>query len=270
MRFDNMICSEAMCVPTRASLFTGLYPAHHGSYQNHKMVYDSVDIKSVPHYLGDLGYHVALTGKDHSTRPRSVFPFQIIEGFEPKCVSKTDDYSLDKIREFVKGSQDPFCLFVMSINPHAPWTVGDPTEFNPDDLVLPPNYVDTRTTRTEYTKYLAEVRRLDDQVGDVVKMLKDMGEYDNTIVIFLGEQGPQLPGGKWSLWDQGQKSSMIVKWKKTVAAGSTTDAIVQYEDVVPTLIEIALGKPISKLDGKSFCQSLQVNLQKQGLCFWDP
>lgn len=252
MRFDNMICSEAMCVPTRASLFTGLYPSRHGSYQNHKRVYDSLDIKSVPHYLGDLGYRVALTGKDHSTKPKEVFPFEIIEGFKKGCTARTDEYSLDQIQEFTQTSEDPFCLFVMSINPHAPWTVGDPTEFDPDILVLPPSYVDTPTTRKEYTKYLAEVRRLDDQVGDVVKMLKETGQYDDTIIIFLGEQGPQMPGGKWSLWDLGQKSSMVVKWNKTVKPGSTTDAIVQYEDIVPTLIDIAGGKTIDNLDGKSF------------------
>lgn len=257
MKFNNMICSEAMCVPTRASLFTGLYPMSHGAFQNHKKVYDSIPIKSVGHYLGDLGYRVALTGKNDCTRPKSIYPFEIIDGFETSCVSLTDEYSLTGIRSLVTNSEDPFCLFVMSINPHAPWTVGDPAEFNADSLVLPPNYVDTPETREDYTKYLAEIRRLDNQVGDVVQMLKDEGKYDNTIVIFLGEQGPKFPGGKWTLWDQGQKSSMIVKWNKKIEANSSADAIVQYEDVVPTLIDIAGGNPIEKLDGKSFLNVLK-------------
>lgn len=257
MKFNNMICSEAMCIPTRASLFTGLYPVRHGSFQNHKRVYDSIKIKSVGHYLGDLGYRVALTGKDHSTKPKSVFPFEILEGFEPKCISKTDEYSLDKIRDFMENSQDPFCLFVMSINPHKPWTVGDPSEFDASKLILPPHWVDTPKTRTEFTKYLAEVRRLDDQVGDVVQTLKDINIYDNTIVIFLGEQGPQFPGGKWNLWDDGQKSSMIVKWNKVVEESSVTDAVVQYEDIVPTLVDLAGGKPLNNLDGKSFLPVLK-------------
>ncbi len=252
MKFNNMICSEAMCVPTRASLFTGLYPMSHGSFQNHKQVYDSLDIKSITSYLGNLGYKVALTGKNHSTKPREVFDFEFIEGFEPNCVSKTDEYSLDKINDFVSTSQDPFCLFVMSINPHAPWTVGDPSEFDAGSLKLPPHYVDTPETRSDYTKYLAEIRQLDNQVGDVIKMLKETGQYDNTIVIFMGEQGPKFPGGKWTLWDHGQKSSMIVKWDKTVKPGSVTDAIVQYEDIVPTLIDIAGGQPVAHVDGMSF------------------
>lgn len=250
--FNQMIVSEAICVPTRASLFTGLYPMHHGSYQNHKPVYND-SLKSVCHYMGDMGYTVALTGKNHSTKPESVFPFKILKGFEINCVSPTDDYELDDIREFItKKDQKPYCLFIMSINPHAPWTMGDPSEFNADKLVLPPHWVDTKAVRTEFTQYLAEVRRLDNQVGDVMKLLKETGQDKNTIFIFLGEQGPQFPGGKWTLWDNGQKSSMIVRWPGKVKPNTQTEAIAQYEDVTPTLVAIAGGKPVNGLDGKSF------------------
>jgi len=249
LKFNSIIASEAMCVPTRASLFTGLYPAKHGAYQNHKPVYGR--LKSVVHYLNAAGYRVGLTGKDHVTKPSSVFPFDRIGGFEPNCVSETDEYSLDSVKSYIQ-QKDPFCLFVMSINPHTPWTVGDPREFNPSKLKLPAHWVDTDLTREQFCKYLAEIRRLDDQVGDVMKLLTELGKEDNTIVIFLGEQGPQFPGGKWTLFDNGQKSSMIVKWPGKIKARTETDAIVQYEDITPTLVDIAGGKPTGTLDGFSF------------------
>lgn len=252
MKFNQLVCSEAMCVPTRASLFTGLYPARHGSFQNHKRVY-SDSMKSVCQYLGKLGYRVALTGKDHSTKPQSVFPFQILKGFEPNCVSPTDDYTLDEVKKFIaQKGENPYCLFIMSINPHKPWTMGDPSEFNADKLVLPPHWVDTKDTREDFTHYLAEVRRLDNQVGDVMNLLKETGQEKNTILVFLGEQGAQFPGGKWTLWDNGQKSSMVVRWPGKVKPGSQSAALAQYEDITPTLIDIAGGKPIDSLDGKSF------------------
>lgn len=252
MKFEQIVCSEAMCVPTRASLFTGLYPMRHGSFQNHKSVYNT-GLKSVCQYLKAQNYSVALTGKNHSTKPESVFPFEFVKGFQPNCVSANDDYQLDSVRTFItRKNTDPFCLFVMSINPHAPWVSGDPTEFDPDKVVLPPHMVDTRDVRELYCKYLAEVRRLDNQVGDIRNLLKETGQDKNTIFIFLGEQGPQFPGGKWSLYDNGLKSSMIVKWPGKVKANVTTDAIVQYEDITPTLIDIAGGKPIKGLDGRSF------------------
>ncbi|SDE04867.1 sulfatase family protein [Niabella drilacis] len=260
MQFNNMIASEAMCVPTRASLFTGLYPVRHGSYQNHKPVYDT--LKSIGHYLSGLGYTVALTGKDHSTKPRTVFPFEIIKGFEPNCVSPTDDYSLTDVKAFMSGQQKPFCLFVMSINPHAPWTMGDTTEFDPEQLILPPHWVDTKSTRQQFRKYLAEVRRLDNQVGELMQAVKETGKEDNTVFIFLGEQGAQFPGAKWTLWDAGQKSSMIVRWPGVVQPKSATGAIVQYEDITPTFINIAGGSPVAQLDGRSFLEVLQGKTQQ--------
>jgi N-sulfoglucosamine sulfohydrolase len=253
LKFNQIIASEAMCVPTRASLFTGLYPVRHGAFQNHKPVYDH--LKSVGHYLHDLGYKVGLTGKDHVTKPESVFPFDIVPGFEPNCVSATDDYQLDDVKKYITADDKPYCLFVMSINPHMPWTVGDTTEFEASKVKLPKDYVDTDFTRREYVKYLAEIRRLDDQVGDITKLLQTTGQDKNTIVIFLGEQGAQFPGAKWNLWDAGQKSSMIVKWPGVVKAASQTNALVQYEDITPTLIDLAGGVKsdvAQQLDGKSF------------------
>lgn len=250
LKFNNIYASEAMCVPTRASLFTGLYPVRHGSFQNHKPVYDN--LKSVGHYLTSLGYRVGLTGKDHVTKPKQVFPFDMINGFEPNCVSPTDDYQLEDVKKYITANETPYCLFVMSINPHTPWTSGDTTEFDKEKLKLPKDWVDTPVTRRQYVKYLAEIRRLDNQVGDITKLLRETGQDQNTIFIFLGEQGAQFPGAKWNLYDAGQKSSMIVKWPGKVKTATETSAIVQYEDITPTLIDIAGGKPIAGLDGKSF------------------
>ena len=257
MKFEQIICSEAICVPTRASLFTGLYPMRHGSFQNHKAVYDTLGLKSVCQYLKAQDYSVALTGKNHSTKPESIFPFEFIKGFQPDCVSPNDAYQLDDVRAYItRKNADPFCLFIMSINPHVPWVSGDASEFDPEKVILPPHMVDTKEVRVQYCKYLAEIRRLDNQVGDIRALLKETGQDENTIFIFLGEQGPQFPGGKWTLYDNGQKSSMIVKWSGKVKPDVITNAIVQYEDITPTLVDIAGGKPVKGLDGRSFLNVL--------------
>lgn len=255
LQFNSIYASHATCVPTRASLFTGLYPMRHGSFQNHKPVYKNM--KSIGHYLDALGYKVGLTGKDHSTKPKAVFPFDIIKGFQPNCVASVDEYSLDALEKYMNVDDKPFCLFIMSINPHKPWDLGDPSEFSAEKLILPPNMVDTKETREQFCKYLAEIRRLDNQVGDVMESLKKTGQDKNTVFIFLGEQGPQFPGGKWTCWDYGQKSSMIVRWPGVVKPRKTTDAIVQYEDITPTIIDIAGGAVIDSLDGKSFLPILK-------------
>lgn len=246
---NNNFASCAMSVPIRASLYTGLYPVHHGSYQNHRK--SNSNIKSVTTYLPELGYRVCRTGKQH-TSPLSVYNFEEIPGFEINCVSPTANFTTDGIEKVINNGKQPFCLYVCSIHPHAPWTWGNPNEFDENKLVLPPNMVDNENTRRIFKKYLAEVRSLDNEVGAVMDVLKKSGKLDNTLIIFLGEQGPQLPFGKWTCYRYGQHSAFIARFPSKIKAKSTSNALVQYEDILPTLIDFAQGKPLKNIDGTSF------------------
>lgn len=251
MRMTNNFGSMAMSVPIRASMYTGLYPAHHGSYQNHKATYPKT--KSVTHYLSELGYRVGRTGKDHPINQPNVYAFEKIPGFTVGCTASHPAIATtDGISEFMKRDKNqPFCLFVCSINSHMPWDAGDPSEFDPSKVVLPPNCVDNAKTRSDFCNYLAEIRLFDDEVGKVMAALKDAGADENTLVILLSEQGPQMPFGKWTCYHYGQSSAMIVRYPGKVEAGSVSDALVQYEDILPTLIEAAGGDKVESLDGIS-------------------
>ena len=250
MMFTNNYTSMAMSVPLRASLYTGLYPAHHGSYRNHKATYSNV--KSAAHYMADLGYRVGRTGKDHPANQPKVYPFEKVNGFEVNCVTSHPALSTaDGIREFItRDADEPFCLYVCSIHSHMPWDAGDASEFDPAKVVLPPNCVDNAQTRKEFCDYLAEIRLLDNEVGMVYKTLEETGELDNTLVIFLAEQGPQMPFGKWTLYRYGTHSAFIARYPKAIKAGAVSDALVQYEDILPTMIDFAGGEP-EGLDGQS-------------------
>lgn len=256
IRLTNNYASMAMSVPIRASLYTGLYPARHGSYQNHKATYSN--IKSAAHYMSELGYRVGRTGKDHPSGQSGVYPFEKIDGFEVNCVmSKPAVSTTDGIKEFImRESEEPFCLYVCSINSHMPWDAGDASEFDPSKVVLPPNCVDNEQTRKEFCNYLAEIRLLDNEVGMVYDALEKTGELENTLLIFLGEQGPQMPFGKWTLYRYGTNSALIARYPQKIKAGTVSDALVQYEDILPTMIECAGGEPIEDLDGLSFLDVL--------------
>lgn len=250
VRFNRMFSSTTMCSPTRASIYTGLYPVKNGVYKNHGAT--RPETKSVVHYFKEAGFRVGLTGKTHF-RPLSVYPFENVAGFEPDCVSKTADYTTNGIAEFMKrDSEHPFCLFICSTQPHAPWTTGDPSKFDAAELKLPPHFVDNAETREAFARYLAEIEMLDHQFGDVLQALKSSGKDDQTLVMFCGEQGPQFPGGKWTSWDYGQKSGFIVRTPENYLQGQTSEAIVQYEDVLPTLLSYTGVEVSEQLDGKSF------------------
>ena len=69
------------------------------------------------------------------------------------------------------------------------------------------------TSRLEsFCHYLAEIRALDNEVGSVYAALEKVGKLDNTLFIFLGEQGPRLPFGKWTAYRYGQHSAFIARY----------------------------------------------------------
>ncbi len=248
MRFTHCFTATAMCAPTRQQLYTGVFPVRNGAYPNHSKVYPGT--KSVVHHLKALGYRVGLSGKSHFG-PRESFPFENVNG--------------KRAPEFIRRDPNqPFCLVYCSHSPHLPWKAGDASAYDPDKLTLPPYLVDTPETRVALTKYYAEITDFDREVGECMKHVADAGVQDDTVFIYTSEQGAQFPHGKWTCYDVGLRTALVVRWPAKVKAGSVTDAMVQYVDVVPTLIEAAGGDPTAidtgcpdakgkrGFDGKSF------------------
>ncbi|PWD98518.1 sulfatase family protein [Marinilabilia rubra] len=248
--FNKAYVTMSMCVPCRAELYTGMQPAHNGVCWNHSIA--RTGTKSIVHYLADLGYRTGIAGKVHAS-PKDVFPFDMVEGVERNSVSETANYDGDKLKEFISKDLDqPFCLVTALVVPHIPWTVGDASHFDPQKLKLPPYLADTKETRENFARYLAEIEVLDQQVGATLDLLKEANIEENTIVIFTSEQGAQLPFCKWTNWENGVHTGFIVRWPGKVIPGSRTDALVQYADVLPTLIDALDGKPNGDFDGSSF------------------
>ncbi len=255
--FNRAYLAEAMCQPCRAELYTGLYPMRNGCAWNHSA--SLPETLSMPHHLGKLGYRVGLAGKVH-VAPAEAFPFEVVGGFDKNCVrNPTQDHDLAETAEFInRDVQGPFCLVVALVEPHVPWVMGDPSQYPPAKLKLPPNVADTKLTREAFSRYLAEITYMDDQVGDVLELLQQSGHAEDTLVIFSSEQGSQFPGNKWTNWDTGVHTALIVRWPGVTPAGTRTDAIVQYSDVLPTMIEAAGGKvDEAQFDGTSFISVLR-------------
>lgn len=259
--FNNAYLTMSMCVPCRAELYSGRYPVTSGVCWNHSRAKSG--IRGIGQYLGDLGYRVGLAGKTHA-EPNSVYQFEMVDGVERDCVSKTAAFNPAGVYNFmIRDKNKPFCLSVAFTMPHAPWTVGNNEKFDPDKLKLPTYLADTKDTREDYIKYLAEIEELDRQIGTLLQLLEKSGEADNTIVLFTSEQGAQFPGCKWTNWNTGIHTGFVVRWPGIVQEGKHTNAIIQYCDVLPTLIKIAGGEvPSGEFDGSSFLQVLQNKTDK--------
>ena len=254
--FNHAYLAEAMCQPCRAELYSGQFPLRNGCAWNHSASRPSVT--SMPQHLGAVGYRVGLAGKVH-VKPQRAFPFEKVAGFDPSCVrNPTQKHDLDSVKKFItRDREQPFCLVVALVEPHVPWVMGDASQYPPAKIKLPPNIADTVRTREEFSKYLAEITYMDGQVGDILNTLDQSDAADDTLVLFTSEQGSQFPGNKWTNWDTGVHTALIARWPGKIEAGKRTDAVVQYADVLPTLLDLAGGDlDDHTYDGLSFANVL--------------
>ena len=225
VRFERFFQATAMSSPTRHCLLTGLYPVRSGAYPNHTRLDDGV--RTLPAYLKQAGYRVALQGKRHIA-PIEAFPFEYLSEESLRSVHP------EKIEPFladVARTGEPFFLYVASTEPHDPWTLGDQNLWNPDELTLPSNLVDTPATRKQFRNYLAEINVLDNQVGAVDSLLHKYGLDENTVFIFTSEQGYSFPFAKWTCYDEGLQTGFVIRWPGVVKPGTTTDAMCEYVDM---------------------------------------
>jgi N-sulfoglucosamine sulfohydrolase len=234
MHLRGMFNPATSCSPTRHALYTGLYPIRSGAYPNHTRVYDGT--KSLFTHLKDAGYRVALQNKEH-VGPKPSFPYEHIEGADDLTVTKTF---------LTRAAAQPWFMVFASNDPHGPWTRGP--KYDPTKLTIPPYMHDNKITRELLAAYYGEITKLDEQVGALMKLLNDTQQAENTLVMFVSEQGSSFPyGGKWSVYDNGIHASALVRWPGQVKPGSTSNALMQYVDVPPTFLDAA-GIDPTKID----------------------
>ena len=247
--FPRTYTAAPTCAPTRMSLYTGIHPVRNGGHPNHSAVYPG--IRSLPQYLDELGYRVAILGKRHE-RPLAQFPFQQLGGRHHDDGTGLD-LDTDLAGTFIaENKAEPWCLVVTSNQPHTPWNRGDAARYDPAKLRVPPYLVDTPETREGLASYYAEITYMDAQFGRVMAHLEASGEADDTLVVFLTEQGSNFPFCKWTCYEMGLRATAITRWPGRIASGRRNDALIQYVDIPPTFVELAGGNPASMdFDGRS-------------------
>ncbi len=239
MRFDRAFTATAMCAPTRQQLYTGLFPVRNGAFPNHSKVKPGT--KSLVHYFQDAGYSVGLCGKKHFG-PTESFPFKTV----PK----------QQLKQFIEQSS-PFVLVYASNSPHLPWNDGDPSAYDPESFELPPHLHDNAETRAALRKYYAEITDFDRELGELDGLIDAAGKVDDTIFIYTSEQGAQFPFGKWTCYEVGLHVGLVMRWPAGIEAGTASSAMVQYVDIVPTLLDLCGIEKPKGLDGNSFVEVVQ-------------
>lgn len=265
-RFTHGFASVSSCSPSRATILTGM-PTHMcGQYGLAHADHNAATFKKVkglPALLAPAGYKSAVIAKLH-VQPKEVYPFDeeiVANGRNVVQVA-------EKAKDFIARTGDaPFFLLVGFVDPHragakgfgneAKSPKGTPAEvFDPKAVTVPNHLPDSPEVRAELADYYQSVTRMDHGVGLILKVLEDAKKLDDTLVIFLSDNGIPFPGAKTTLYDAGVHLPLVVR-KPGQKAGATCNAMASWTDIAPTILDWTGVKPPANLPGRSLLPVLE-------------
>jgi N-sulfoglucosamine sulfohydrolase len=275
-RFEFAFCTTASCSPSRSVLLTGLHNHANGQYglehdTHHFRAFDRV--RSLPVLMKEAGYRTLRIGKLH-VGPEEAFRFEQVLPGNPRSPVEM----AEKCRGAIAAKDPrPFFLYFCPTDPHrsgqtAAELPGHPDRFgnrpggypgirevvyDPKDVVVPPFLPDTLECRAELAQYYQSVSRIDQGVGRLIEVLKESGAYDNTLIVYLSDNGIPFPGAKTTLYEPGMRLPCIVRSPDQKRRGVVCDAMISWTDITPTLLDAA-GARVDKaaFHGRSFLSVL--------------
>ncbi|WP_020530127.1 sulfatase family protein [Flexithrix dorotheae] len=248
MVFENAFVASPSCAPSRAALLTGLMPAKNGAENNH--TYPKSDVDILTRNLQQKGYKIFAFGKVAHGKMNNACGFNYY--------NKSQVNLANNVKEFLNQQEidGPVCLMIGDRRPHVLWT--EKYSYDPKEVDLPPNFIETEETRNHRARYYSDVTGFDSTMGEIMKFTADL-LGSNTLFLFSSDHGAQWPFGKWNLYDAGIRTPLIVKWKDKIKAGFRTSAMVSWVDILPTILDITKSKIPDHIDGKSFANVLLNN-----------
>ncbi|RLI67143.1 arylsulfatase, partial [Candidatus Heimdallarchaeota archaeon] len=277
-----------VCAPTRACLMTGRYNYRTGAvdtYLGRAMMY--TDEVTIAENLGRAGYRTGIFGKWHLG---DNYPLRSIDqGFQESLVHKgggigqpsdppgnryfdpilehngedkrfrgycTDIFTDATIRFIEKNRDRPFFAYLATNAPHTPLQIHD-------SYVKP--YLDMGLDETT-AKVYGMVTNIDENMGKLLRRIDELDLAENTIVIFITDNGPQqarytagLRGRKGSVYEGGIRVPCFIRWPRKLKAGEKIDRIAGHIDIMPTLLD-ACGASTPddvSIDGRSLMPLLE-------------
>ena len=291
LRFNQAFCTTASCSPSRAVILSGLQSHHNGMYglqhtQHHFQSFDPV--KSLPVLLSAAGYRTARVGKFHLA-PEAVFHFETVlsggAANDPGSIGRSPVEMADATRDFISAADPrPFFLYFATDDPHRanavlpdgrptfatyprPNSFGnrpqgypgiDPVAYRPEQVIVPRFLPDTPECRSELAEYYQSVSRLDQGIGRLIALLKAAGQYENTLIIYISDNGAAFPGAKTTLYEPGIRLPCIIRSPRQPARGVVEEAMISWADLTPTILDFAgVPAPAGGFDGRSFRPALE-------------
>jgi N-acetylglucosamine-6-sulfatase len=292
--FQQATMLVPQCSPGRAQLLTGLPPHTTGWYSNqHRSpAVDRTDgfarFKLLPALLQNAGYQTVFTGKWHLTPepwdsgfadvltwlPGGGGPYQNLPLAHGRSreLKPNDGYTQQRFTDaaigFLKSEEagrKPFFLWVALTAPHAPFGPNPPHieqlyAGKTREQLLPPGF-NGETAATTWNKYYESISFMDEQVGRLLHTLEERRLDQNTIVVFLGDNGFMMGDRGWNgkviPYEGSVRVPLIVRAPRLAKVTGRTDAAASSLDLPPTFLRWAGLKPPAEWPGRDLTPALQ-------------
>ncbi len=279
-----------VCAPTRAGLMTGRYCFRTGLY-NTRFGGDTLGLSEVTiaEQLKKAGYRTGCFGKWHLGKyapyqphhrgfdeflghyhghiDKYDYPDQIVHNGKPVEARRyVTDLFTDAAIEFIETNQkQPWFCYLPFNAPHSPWVVGTSHDGQARGDLLINKYL-KRGLELREARIYAMIDIIDQNVGRLLKTLDELKLTDNTVVLFMTDNGgvsrhfkAGLRANKGSIYEGGVRVPLFVRWPKHFPAGGRVEAQCSHVDLFPTFCELA-GVPLPddrKIDGMSLLPLLE-------------
>ena len=275
VRFDRAYTTAPQCAPSRASVFTGRSPVALGVTR-----FTQPAPKRFPFFtdvLRENGYYVGLTGRNHHLRGKRVENPDVMAQLEESGLIYIDERFDHAVIENTKGEDglknvsgyftdfldkvpdgDPFFLYFGFNQTHRSWNrTTQSIKLDPAKIDLPYRFPDLPEVRKDYRDFLFSLYDLDQGFGTLMEILEERGLKENTLVIFMGDNGEPLLRGKGTLYENGCNVPFLVRYPGVAKEGTVSNALVSGEDISATILEAA-GLPVPEsMTGISFLPAIK-------------
>lgn len=270
MRLEQGHITVAVCQPSRSVLLTGRYPHHNGARG-----FEDIDcgVSTLTEKTRAAGYYNGIIGKEDHVAPREKFCWdtyvrtlceEMGQGRDPEVYYEESK----KLFQAADREGKPFFAMINSHDPHRPFAGSEDelkyfgrhyyadVTYEPEEVYVPGCLPDLPDVRRELAWYYASVHRADQTVGRILDALRECGHEDDTMVLFLSDNGMALPYAKTNCYLHSTHSPYIVRWPGHIKAGTVSGALINGVDYTPTVLDILALDPIQDCDGASFKNTL--------------